>query len=129
MRWARAAAPAIALAIAMLAAGCSDTNHAVIGRVTLTGNLRAADGTPTGARVITDADAVRVYLERLGAVTDSALTTGGAFRLVGQQGAGYRVTARAGPRFWFSSETFAIHKGDVALSQPLLLISNLCPDS
>ncbi|HKQ56994.1 MAG TPA: hypothetical protein VJY35_03930 [Candidatus Eisenbacteria bacterium] len=116
-------ASAIAFAIAMLAAGCSDTNHAVTGRLTLTGNLWAADGTPAGTRVIADASGVRVYLERLGAATDSTLSSGGVYRLVGPQGSDYRVTARAGPKVLFASETFAIGKGDVFVSQPLALAS------
>ena len=113
----------IALAIATLGVSCSDTNHAVTGRLTLTGNLRDAAGAPVGTRVITDADGVRVYLERLGTATDSALSSGGAYRLVGPQGPDYRVTARAGPRLWFSSAVFAIGKRDVAVSQPLALVS------
>src|SRR5215510_2753364 len=58
--------------LAPMLAGCSKkttapkSNPTLSGRVRLVGTLTADDGTVTGARVVDDADGVRVYLVRGG---------------------------------------------------------------
>jgi hypothetical protein len=119
----------LAVAATVAAGGCSKSTskpiptHAVTGAVTLSGNLRDDNGTFVDKRLVDDADGVRVYLVRAGIVVDSVLTINGGYRLVGQAGAGYTVSARGGPGVSFASAAFDIGAGDVTIAAPLELTS------
>ena len=113
------------LVISLLLSGCkncSPTAPAIFklsGRLLLHGTLRDTTGTPTGARIVDNADSVRVYLLRAGSVVDSTRTVGGAYTFTGLPNGTYRALARLLPGIADTTTAATISNGDLAMPERL----------
>ena len=116
---------ALALAGAVLAFGCGRDNpaapatYSLSGRVRLVGRLTAANGQPSGSRLVDDADGVPVDLLLGSTVVARTHTVDGAWRFTGVAPGGYHVRANYGGSFGVSSTGLTVANRDVAAAAPI----------